>query len=201
MRPSMLTAESRRAKAMSLASASCFAAPSSAPWSTPPGVTSRGAYRGAQQALSSPRKTAGRNPKARLPRALAPEPISAARPFVAIVDDDESVRESLPGLLSVLGFDSAAFASARAFLASDALRGADCLILDIAMPGMSGPELMQHPEVRNHGAPVIVITAMQNDSVRREMLELGAVELLFKPFGEAALIAALAAAIPTHTDT
>jgi FixJ family two-component response regulator len=122
--------------------------------------------------------------------------MSTDRPFVVIVDDDESVRESLPGLLAILGFESAAFASAESFLASDALQAADCLILDIAMPGMSGPELMLHPAVRNHGAPVIVITAMQSGSIRREMLELGAVELLFKPFGEAALIAALAEAIP-----
>jgi FixJ family two-component response regulator len=95
----------------------------------------------------------------------------------------------------MLGFDSTAFASAEAFLASDVLGLADCLILDVAMPGMSGPELMQHPTVRARGVPVIIITARQDESIRRKMIDAGAAEMLFKPFGEDALLEALAVAL------
>ena len=118
-----------------------------------------------------------------------------SRPFVAIVDDDESVRESLPGLLAVLGFDSMAFVSADAFLASGKLESTNCLILDIAMPGMGGPELMRQPSVRARGVPVIVITALQDDAIRQEMLSAGAADCLFKPFSETALIEAMEIAI------
>ena len=122
-------------------------------------------------------------------------PLTAPRLFAAVVDDDESVRESLPDLLNAFGFDSMAFDSADALLASDALERADCLILDIAMPSMGGPELMRQPAVRDRGIPVIIITAQQDDSIRREMLDAGAVECLFKPFSEQALLQALATAL------
>ena len=119
----------------------------------------------------------------------------APRPLVAVVDDDESVRDSLPDLLRVLGYDAVAFDAADAFLASNALERADCLILDVAMPGMGGPELMRQPPVRARGVPVIFITALQDEGVRREMQEAGAVECLFKPFSEDALLQALASAL------
>jgi CheY-like chemotaxis protein len=123
------------------------------------------------------------------------KPVTAPRPFVAVVDDDESVRDSLPHLLKVLGFDAESFVSADAFLASDALDRTDCLILDVAMPGMGGPELKRHPRVRAKGVPVIFITASQEDGVRRAMQESGAVECLTKPFGEEALVKALGRAL------
>jgi len=124
-------------------------------------------------------------------------PVTVIRPFVAVVDDDESVRDSLPDLLRVLGHDSQAFESAEAFLAADALVRADCLILDVAMPGMGGLELMRHSAVVAQGVPVIFITALQDESMRQEMLAQGAVECLLKPFSEEALLRALGTAMDT----
>jgi len=112
-----------------------------------------------------------------------------------VVDDDESVRESLPDLLRVLGYDTEAFASAEAFLASGALERADGLILDVAMPGMGGPELMRQPAVRARGVPVIFITALHDEALRRDLLRQGASDCLFKPFSEETLLDALAAAV------
>jgi FixJ family two-component response regulator len=117
-------------------------------------------------------------------------------PLVSIVDDDASVRESLPDLLAQLGFAARAFASAEAFLASDCVDRTRCLLLDIAMPGMSGPDLQQELARRRQKVPVIFITAYADDGVRERVLELGAVDCLFKPFSEAALVGALDAALP-----
>jgi FixJ family two-component response regulator len=114
---------------------------------------------------------------------------------VAIVDDDESVRESLPDLLRELGFAANAFSSANEFLASDSVGRTDCLILDIAMPGMSGPGLQRELTLRGHDIPVVFITAREDDTVRTRMLEQGAVECLFKPFSDTALLEAINAAL------
>jgi FixJ family two-component response regulator len=116
------------------------------------------------------------------------------RSLVAIVDDDESVRESLPDLLRELGFAVQAFSSAEEFLASDYVGQARCLILDIAMPGMSGPDLQRELALRGHEIPIIFITAQGNEAVRPRMLREGAVECLFKPFSDTALLGALNAA-------
>jgi FixJ family two-component response regulator len=121
--------------------------------------------------------------------------VSARRFFAVVVDDDESVRESLPDLLKVLGFESVAFDSAEALLSSHVLDRVDCLIVDIAMPGMSGTELMRHPAVVSRGIPVIVITALPEESIRREILAAGAAECLLKPFSESALLEALRAVL------
>jgi FixJ family two-component response regulator len=118
------------------------------------------------------------------------------RPRVSVVDDDESVRESLPPLLVELGFAARAFASAEEFLVSDAVSSTRCLILDLAMPGMSGPELQRELIVRGHSIPIIFITAQAGESVRLSLLGQGAVECLFKPFNEHALRVALNAALP-----
>lgn len=115
--------------------------------------------------------------------------------LVAVVDDDESVRESLPDLLKALGFAAKAHASAHEFLASDDIAATRCLLLDIAMPGMSGPELQQELTRRGQAIPIIFITARADDGVRRRLLERGAVECLFKPFSEQELRAALDAAL------
>ena len=117
------------------------------------------------------------------------------RSLVSVVDDDESVRESLPDLLREFGFAVQAFSSAEAFLASDCICQTRCLILDIAMPGMSGPDLQRELTLRRQEIPIIFITAQSNDTVRPRMLERGAVECLFKPFSETALLEALNAAI------
>jgi FixJ family two-component response regulator len=118
-----------------------------------------------------------------------------SRPLVSVVDDDESVRESLPDLLREFGFAAETFESAEAFLASGALRRTGCLILDIGMPGMSGPELQQELARRGDRVPVIFITAHRDDAVCQRVLAQGAVDCLFKPFSDTALLGALKAAL------
>ena len=117
------------------------------------------------------------------------------RSLVSVVDDDESVRESLPDLLRELGFAVQAFSSAEEFLASDFLGQTRCLVLDIAMPGMTGPDLQQELVRRRQKIPIVFITAHADEAVRSSMLERGAVECLFKPFSETALLEALNAAV------
>jgi FixJ family two-component response regulator len=116
------------------------------------------------------------------------------RSLVSVVDDDESVRESLPDLLRELGFAVEAFASAEEFLASDCVGHTRCLILDIAMPGMTGPDLQRELALRRQEIPIVFITAHGDETVRPRMLEQGAVECLFKPFSDTALRDALNAA-------
>jgi FixJ family two-component response regulator len=115
--------------------------------------------------------------------------------LVSVVDDDETMRESLPDLLRQFGFASQAFSSAEAFLASEAVSETGCLILDIAMPGMSGPDLQQELIRRRRAIPIVFITAQGDERVRPRLLADGAVECLFKPFSEAALLDALNAAL------
>ena len=122
--------------------------------------------------------------------------MAGLRSLVCVVDDDESVRESLPDLLREFGYSAQAFASAESFLAAGVLEPACCLILDVAMPGMSGPELYRELLRRGIVTPVIFITARSDEAVKRSVLALGAVACLFKPFGEQELRAALAAALP-----
>jgi FixJ family two-component response regulator len=115
--------------------------------------------------------------------------------LVSVVDDDDSVRESLPDLLKLLGYAVQAFFSAEEFLDSAWVGETRCLILDIALPGMSGPDLQRELERRGHRIPIIFITALEDDMVRQRLLSQGAVECLFKPFIEADLIKALDTAI------
>jgi len=115
-------------------------------------------------------------------------------PLISVVDDDESVRESLPDLLREFGFSAQAFSSAEEFLASDCLGQTRCLILDVTMPGMSGPDLQRELVRRRQQIPIVFITAHRGEAVRPRLLASGAVECLFKPFSEAALLDALDAA-------
>jgi FixJ family two-component response regulator len=115
--------------------------------------------------------------------------------LVSVVDDDESVRESLPDLLRECGFAVQAFSSAEEFLASDYVDQTQCLILDIAMPGMSGPDLQRELTLRQQPIPIVFITAHGDVTVRPHLIRLGAVECLFKPFSEAALLEALSTAL------
>ncbi len=119
----------------------------------------------------------------------------AKRSLVSVVDDDESVRESLPDLLREFGFEAKAFASAEEFLASGYVEQTRCLILDIAMPGMSGQDLQEELTRRRQKIPIVFITATGDETVRPLVLERGAVECLFKPFSEKALLGALNAAL------
>src|SRR5438876_7622747 len=128
-------------------------------------------------------------------RALHGESVMAMRSLVSVVDDDESVREALPDLLREVGFEAIAFSSAEEFLASDCVDQTRCLILDIAMPGMSGHDLQQELTRRRQKIPIVFITATGDETVRPLVLARGAVECLFKPFTETALFRALNAAL------
>jgi FixJ family two-component response regulator len=115
--------------------------------------------------------------------------------LISLVDDDQSIRESVPELLKELGFIARTFSSAMEFLASDAPLHSSCLILDVAMPVMSGPELFRELRRRNLKIPVVFITARKDEAVRSRLLDEGAVECLFKPFDDAALLQALNKAV------
>lgn len=115
--------------------------------------------------------------------------------FVSVVDDDESVRESLPDLLRQFGFVARAFSSAQEFLASDCVDQTRCLLLDVAMPGMTGPDLLQELIRRRQGIPIIFITADRDMMVRQRLIEQGAVECLFKPFSDTTLLEAVNSAL------
>jgi FixJ family two-component response regulator len=121
--------------------------------------------------------------------------VPSAPPLVVVVDDSESVRESLPVLLQQCGFGSAAYASAEEFLSADVIAQTSCLILDIAMPGMSGIELQRELARRRQAIPIIFITGHADDIDRRRLLEDGAVECLFKPFSDTQLLDAVARAL------
>jgi FixJ family two-component response regulator len=112
-------------------------------------------------------------------------------PLVSIVDDDESIRESLPDLLKEFGFASQTFSSAEDFLASDGMLQTKCLILDIAMPGMSGPDLQRELRRRGLSIPIVFITAQRDEAGQSLLIEQGAVACLIKPFSDTALLEAL----------
>jgi FixJ family two-component response regulator len=116
-------------------------------------------------------------------------------PLVSVVDDDQSVRESLPDLLREFGFAAATFSSAEEFLASGYIGQTRCLILDIKMPGMSGPDLQRELSVRRQEIPIVYITAHADAAVRPRLLAQGAAACLFKPFSDTALMDAINAAL------
>lgn len=119
----------------------------------------------------------------------------AARPLISVVDDDESVRESLPDLLREFGFEAQTFSSAEEFLASEIVADTNCLVLDVAMPGMTGPDLQRELKLRDQSIPIVFITARRDATVRPRLIKEGAVECLFKPFEPADLLAALNTAL------
>jgi len=115
--------------------------------------------------------------------------------LVAIVDDDESVRDTLQGLLRVAGFTSRAFESAEAFLESGHQRETSCLITDIRMPGMSGLQLQARLNAEQCRIPTIFITAHGDEEMRLRALRAGAVEFLPKPFDDEVLLESVRAAL------
>jgi FixJ family two-component response regulator len=117
------------------------------------------------------------------------------RPLLSVVDDDEMLRESLPELLREFGFAARAFSSGQEFLASDYVDQTRCLILDVAMPGMSGLDLQTELKRRGQAIPIIFITAQKDEDIRRQAFRQGAVEFLEKPFGDSALLDAVNAAL------
>ena len=117
------------------------------------------------------------------------------RLVVSVVDDDESVRESLPDLLREFGFTAEAFSSAREFLGSEWLAQTQCLILDVAMPDMTGPDLQRELRCRRQEIPIVFITARADDTMRWRLLARGAVECLYKPFSQTDLLQAVNTAL------
>jgi FixJ family two-component response regulator len=135
----------------------------------------------------------------RIPHAFAMESFNERnhdkRQLLSVVDDDESVRESLPDLLGEFGFTTRAFSSAQEFLSSGCADDTDCLILDIAMPGMSGPELYEELRRRGQEIPTIFITGQGDEPTRARLLKQGAIEFLLKPLNDEALVAAIRIAL------
>lgn len=117
------------------------------------------------------------------------------RSLVCVVDDNESVRESLPDLLLHCGFDVQAFSSAEEFLDSAAVSGTNCLILDVVLPGMSGPDLQVELTRRGLGIPIVFITAQGDRSLQPRLVSSGAVACLFKPFSDTTLLEAIGTAL------
>jgi FixJ family two-component response regulator len=120
---------------------------------------------------------------------------SGVRSLVTVIDDDASVRESLPELLRQSGYEVETFPSAEAFLGAGGPGRTKCLVLDVAMPGMSGPELHRELQRRGQSVPVVFITAHGDRALSPRLIEQGAVECLCKPFTERALLAAVGAAL------
>jgi FixJ family two-component response regulator len=117
------------------------------------------------------------------------------RALITVVDDDESVRESLPDLLKEFGFEAQTFSSAEDFLASESIAETKCLLLDVAMPGMSGPDLQRELTRRDQAIPIVFITAQRDEAVRPRLIAQGAVDCLFKPFEATDLLQALNTAL------
>jgi FixJ family two-component response regulator len=124
--------------------------------------------------------------------------VTNTRALVSVIDDNESVRESLPDLLQYSGYHVEAFSSAEAFLQSQAVGASSCLILDVGLPGMSGPDLQQELKRQGREIPTIFITAQGDISLRPHLIGRGAVAVLFKPFSDTALLDAVTAALATR---
>jgi FixJ family two-component response regulator len=116
-------------------------------------------------------------------------------PLISIVDDDDALRSSLENLIRSVGLLAQGFSSAEAFLSSNHVPETRCLVLDVRMPGMSGPDLQRQMAVANSHIPIIFITAHEDDDRRTQALEAGAVAFLYKPFYEGELLNAIDAAL------
>src|SRR5215471_891689 len=121
--------------------------------------------------------------------------IATEGPPLSVIDDDESVRESLPDLLAEFGFDARAFSSPSEFLSSDYVDATRCLILDVAMPGMTGLDLQEELKRRGQEIPIIFITGQKDDGIRKRAFKQGAVQFLYKPFSDTAVLDAINAAL------
>jgi FixJ family two-component response regulator len=115
--------------------------------------------------------------------------------LLCVVEDDEMLRESLPDLLRECGFAARSFSSGPEFLSSDCVDKTRCLILDVAMPGMSGLDLQKELKRRGQAIPIIFITAQKDEEVRKQALKQGALKFLYKPFSEGDLLDAVNAAL------
>jgi FixJ family two-component response regulator len=113
------------------------------------------------------------------------------RSLLSVVDDDEMLRESLPDLLREVGFEARAFSSGQEFLSSKYVDETSCLILDVAMPGMSGLDVQQELKRRGQAIPIIFITGQKDEDIRKQASRQGAAKFLYKPFSDNALLDAV----------
>ncbi|HXO01559.1 MAG TPA: response regulator [Stellaceae bacterium] len=120
-----------------------------------------------------------------------------SKPFISIVDDDESVREATKGLMKSLGYTAEAFSSAEDFLQSRQVPRTSCLIADVNMPGMSGLDLHRHLLASGNTIPTILITAYPDETIRQGALNAGVLCYLSKPFDESDLLPCLHTALPS----
>lgn len=124
----------------------------------------------------------------------------SGNPVISIVDDDESVREAIESLIKSVGLGARVFASAEDFLSANHIEDSSCLILDMRMPGMSGLELQRRLASDGYQIPIIFISAHSDDQTRAQALRAGAVDFLFKPFSEQALVDAVHTALGPSKD-
>jgi FixJ family two-component response regulator len=120
---------------------------------------------------------------------------TSKRSLLSVVDDDERLRESLPDLLREFGFEARAFSSGPEFLSSNYVDETRCLLLDVAMPEMSGLDLQQELKRRGQAIPIIFISGQKDEDVRKQALRQGAVNFLYKPFSDGDLLEAVNAAL------
>ena len=123
------------------------------------------------------------------------EQSTSKRSLLSVVDDDEMLRESLPELLREFGFAARAFLSGQEFLSSNYVDETRCLILDVAMPEMSGLDLQQELKRRGQAIPIIFISGQKDEDIRKQALRQGAVKFLYKPFSDSDLLEAVNAAL------
>jgi FixJ family two-component response regulator len=121
--------------------------------------------------------------------------MSHPTPIVFVVDDDVSVRESLESLIRCAGWEPETFVSAQEFLSRPRVRGPSCLILDVALPDLSGLDLQKHIAVDRIDMPIIFITGYGDVPMTVQAMKAGAVEFLTKPFGDDVLLSAIRNAI------
>lgn len=120
-------------------------------------------------------------------------------PYVAIVDDEEPVRKALKRLLRASGLEAESFASGKDFLEASALRGPDCVLLDLHMPRMSGLQVLRALQAARRALPIVIITAHDAPETREQCLAAGAAAYLRKPFEEHELLDTITAALGART--
>ena len=125
-------------------------------------------------------------------------PRNSRSSLIAVIDDDISVRESVESLLKSVGFQVNTYSSAEEFIGSPRLDAADCLILDVRLDGMSGPDLQRELKAGGRSIPIVFVTAHETETLRERMMADGAIDCLLKPFNDDALLNAVEIALNTH---
>jgi FixJ family two-component response regulator len=128
-------------------------------------------------------------------RATREEALVRDGPVIAIVDDDESFREALERFLRTFAFSVRSFASGEEFLQSTELRFVSCLLLDLAMPGMSGLEVKRELAARGLRIPTVFVTAHSGDDVEQDLVTAGAIAILRKPVDQQMLLRLVRSAV------